>query len=577
MFKNQLTFLFIAFILFACSNQPETARITGTIHTEVPVDSIYLGLYDMKRGTDEYVGEPITFLSQTDTSFSMNLKPGKYTLAVYGYGVEKYEESFIILDARDKLHFAINLPAHGYDAVFDTIYVLGEYCDWTTPNAAILENEGDVFVLKNSEVIKKGDGYKFWTKKPQILYDLRLTTREVVKNYAAFNNIADGEPIIFDPKLYKSEVKSGWADVEGFELSVKYNQLNTALKEFSQNKLYPFLRQRRTLAPDEWQTQYAAIKFSLDSLSSAYPEFRQQILITELVDLRYAHPVNYELIQLYKSDADSAQFARFYTSKDYVEYVKYHHHLIQQLDPQSIFFEAHLAGGILGFDYAFSQAPALADETGISADYFEKFVLDFAEKALDPERKGNLIFELGRHFSYADQPEKAEKYLKRVQTEFPDNWYVTRGVVERQLNGLKVRKGTPAPGFAVQSLDGDSLRLADFKGKFVFIDFWGSWCGPCLGELPNFRKLAQTISANELQIIGLARDDEKSLRAYLAQEPLPYPNALAPEEVLKVWGINAYPTTFLIDPNGIILAKNLRGERIIEKVREEMDKFLKRG
>ncbi|MEM9931906.1 MAG: hypothetical protein AAF840_19125, partial [Bacteroidota bacterium] len=75
---------------------------------------------------------------------------------------------------------------------------------------------------------------------------------------------------------------------------------------------------------------------------------------------------------------------------------------------------------------------------------------------------------------------------------------------------------------------------------------------------------------DQLQIVGLAQDREPSLRKYLEKNPLPYPNALAPQAI-EAYGITSFPTTFLISPSGMIIAKNLRGESLPELVKSEIE------
>ena len=107
----------------------------------------------------------------------------------------------------------------------------------------------------------------------------------------------------------------------------------------------------------------------------------------------------------------------------------------------------------------------------------------------------------------------------------------------------------------------------------IFIDFWGSWCGPCLGEIPNIKKLYASVSKEKLKVIGLAYDDVNALAKCIEENKIEYPNAIAPDKTLKEYGITAYPTTLLIDPDGRIIAKNLRGSNLVAAVQEKMDSF----
>ena len=121
---------------------------------------------------------------------------------------------------------------------------------------------------------------------------------------------------------------------------------------------------------------------------------------------------------------------------------------------------------------------------------------------------------------------------------------------------------------------GDSLRLSDFRGKFVLLDFWATWCAPCLNELPHLRKLSQSFS-EKLQVIGLAHDHPRSLEDFLKEQEhkILYPNGVSAPKIEKAYGIVAWPTTFLIAPNGKIIAKNLRGEKLGDLVAEKLTAY----
>ena len=70
-----------------------------------------------------------------------------------------------------------------------------------------------------------------------------------------------------------------------------------------------------------------------------------------------------------------------------------------------------------------------------------------------------------------------------------------------------------APDFEIQTVAGKHMKLSDFRNKFVFLDFWGTWCGPCRAEIPNIKKMANTIPSDKLQVIGLAKDESAKLKS----------------------------------------------------------------
>lgn len=99
------------------------------------------------------------------------------------------------------------------------------------------------------------------------------------------------------------------------------------------------------------------------------------------------------------------------------------------------------------------------------------------------------------------------------------------------------------------------------------------WCLPCREEIPNIVRLDREIPDDELRIIGIAtRDSMEVLTEYIRDNRIDYPNTLVKDgaPILLDYGITSYPTTLLVDPDGVIRARNLRGQRLVELVREKM-------
>lgn len=133
--------------------------------------------------------------------------------------------------------------------------------------------------------------------------------------------------------------------------------------------------------------------------------------------------------------------------------------------------------------------------------------------------------------------------------------------------------GSIAPNFVQPDAQGKLIKLTDFRGKFVLIDFWASWCNPCRQENPNIVALYQKYKDKGLAIIGISLDDLTYKEAWLKaikDDGLIWTQVCDFKEMdndaVKRYGINAIPSTFLIDPDGRIVAKNLRGEALHEKL-----------
>jgi peroxiredoxin len=130
-------------------------------------------------------------------------------------------------------------------------------------------------------------------------------------------------------------------------------------------------------------------------------------------------------------------------------------------------------------------------------------------------------------------------------------------------------KGDMAPDFALQSLDGKTVRLSDYRGKAVLLNFWATWCAPCKIEMPWFVELQKQYGAEGLQILGVAMDDAspKDIADFAKEMGVNYPVLLGKEAVGDAYGgVQFLPESFYIDRNGKVLDKafGLKGRGEIE-------------
>ncbi len=116
-----------------------------------------------------------------------------------------------------------------------------------------------------------------------------------------------------------------------------------------------------------------------------------------------------------------------------------------------------------------------------------------------------------------------------------------------------------APEFKLQDLDGNSVSLADYKGKVVFVNFWATWCPPCRAEIPHFVELVDKYGEDGFAILGISVDDPKDFKKipeFKENYKINYPILLSNGKVTRDYGgIGGIPTTFVIDREGKVLGK----------------------
>lgn len=120
--------------------------------------------------------------------------------------------------------------------------------------------------------------------------------------------------------------------------------------------------------------------------------------------------------------------------------------------------------------------------------------------------------------------------------------------------------GKPAPAWKLKDVNGKTVQLADFKGKVVILDFWATWCGPCKMEIPSFVALQKQYHDQGLEVIGLSVDQggPSVVKQFIPKLGINYPVMMADEKVQSDYGdIEAIPTTFVINRQGVIVAKHV--------------------
>jgi thiol-disulfide isomerase/thioredoxin len=179
--------------------------------------------------------------------------------------------------------------------------------------------------------------------------------------------------------------------------------------------------------------------------------------------------------------------------------------------------------------------------------------------------KAQLYFEI---FQKRDQAIELVQQLKRdfPQTELGKQADETIDEFKRAI-----LLGAKFPDFTEKDLDGKPLSIAKYKGKVVLVDFWATWCGPCVAELPNVLKAYDDYHAKGFEIVGISLDsDEQKTRAFLKERKMAWPQYFDGKgwdnKLAVQYGVHAIPATYLLDAEGKVIGRDLRGDDLTQSL-----------
>ncbi|SNR13840.1 TlpA family protein disulfide reductase [Tenacibaculum jejuense] len=183
-------------------------------------------------------------------------------------------------------------------------------------------------------------------------------------------------------------------------------------------------------------------------------------------------------------------------------------------------------------------------------------------------------------YRISDTPEKSKFYYELIRKYVPNQEFVSKA--RKKYNKVKSTAiGKKAPGFTFEDKDGNKVSLKDFKGKYVFIDIWATWCTPCLKEVPHLKKLATQYQDKNIVFVGISVDEKTEYdlwKKMLNEKELNGVQLFADNafdsEFVSDFGVSSIPRLILISPEGKIVESHL-SKPSQEKTKQLLNKLLK--
>ena len=207
------------------------------------------------------------------------------------------------------------------------------------------------------------------------------------------------------------------------------------------------------------------------------------------------------------------------------------------------------------------------------SEAFYALLTGLERRLTHPASRSAVLYYIALRQQEHDRQDEAQRLFQEIV-----NLNAHPFFVRQALGGLhemaSLNLGQVAPSFVRETVSGEVIELEALRGKYVLVEFWATWCGPCLSEIPRLKALSSAY--RDLQIISVAlQGDGEAVTQFIQEQEMAWPQIVEraefESELARLYNVAGIPSSYLIGPDGTIVAKHLRGEELEQELRRLME------
>lgn len=153
---------------------------------------------------------------------------------------------------------------------------------------------------------------------------------------------------------------------------------------------------------------------------------------------------------------------------------------------------------------------------------------------------------------------------------------VSQRIIKVGMGPLPLGPGQASPEVNATYVNGGDFRLSEYRGQIVLLDFWATWCPPCVAAMPELNRLGEKYASEQVRVVGVNQEPSAipKVRRFLRKYKISFPNIIDTGEIARTFGVSSFPTTVMVDHQGLIRVVH-RGVVSSQRLEEDIERLIK--